>query len=167
LDHRDHTRRGINHPGVQLGQFYRLWINVWESLLNWPASLFRDSFQKALDLLAPRSRESQGAQPLVLTGAIPLPNVQGRIDHFGYDPKGRLFVSARGNNSEEILDISAGTRVHAQCLVLRASSTITNCLPKFLRRSEPAPLGTGERRGRALTASTWEFRLVAAVARRY
>jgi DNA-binding beta-propeller fold protein YncE len=52
-------------------------------------------------------------QPLVLTGAIPLPNVPGRIDHFSIDPKGRLFVSALGNNTEEVLDLAAGTRVHS------------------------------------------------------
>jgi hypothetical protein len=52
-------------------------------------------------------------KPLVLTGAIPLPDVQGRIDHLGSDFKGRLFVSALGNNSEEVLDLAAGTRVHA------------------------------------------------------
>jgi DNA-binding beta-propeller fold protein YncE len=54
-----------------------------------------------------------GAQPLVLTGAIPLPNVQGRIDHFGLDPKGQLFVSALGNNTEEVIDIGAGRVVHS------------------------------------------------------
>lgn len=53
-------------------------------------------------------------QPLVLTGADPLPGVQGRIDHFALDPKeGRLFVSAFGNNSEEVVDISAGRVVHS------------------------------------------------------
>jgi len=52
-------------------------------------------------------------QPLVLTGTIPLPNVQGRIDHFGFDPKGRLFVSALGNNTEEVIDISAGRVAHS------------------------------------------------------
>ena len=53
------------------------------------------------------------AQPLVLTGAISLPNVQGRIDHVGSDFKGRLFVSALGNNSEEVLDLAAGIRAHS------------------------------------------------------
>ncbi len=51
--------------------------------------------------------------PLVLTGAIPLLNVQGRIDHFSFDPKGRLFISALGNNTEEVLDLAAGTRAHS------------------------------------------------------
>lgn len=53
------------------------------------------------------------ADPLVLTGAIPLPNVKGRIDHFGLDPvNNRLFVSALGNNTEEIIGIGAQTVVH-------------------------------------------------------
>jgi DNA-binding beta-propeller fold protein YncE len=52
-------------------------------------------------------------QPLVLTGAIPLPNVQGRIDHFAFDSKGRLFVSALGNDTEEVIDISAGRVAHS------------------------------------------------------
>lgn len=47
---------------------------------------------------------SPSEAPLVLTGAIPLPNVKGRIDHFGFDPAhNRLFVSALGNNTEEII----------------------------------------------------------------
>ena len=54
------------------------------------------------------------AMPLVLTGAVPLPNVKGRIDHFGYDPAhNRLFVSALGNNTEEIIGISSQTVVHS------------------------------------------------------
>ena len=51
--------------------------------------------------------------PLTLTGAIPLPNVQGRIDHFGFDPNNRLFVSALGNNSEEVMSLSAQRVVHS------------------------------------------------------
>ena len=53
------------------------------------------------------------AQPLVLTGAIPLSDVQGRVDHLGVDSRGRLFVSAFGNNSEEVLDLAAGIRAHS------------------------------------------------------
>ena len=54
-----------------------------------------------------------GAVPLVLTGAVLLPNVKGRIDHFGFDPAGnRLFVSALGNNTEEIIGIGAQTVIH-------------------------------------------------------
>jgi hypothetical protein len=52
------------------------------------------------------------AKPLVLTGAIPLPNVLGRIDHFGFDRENRLFLSAIGNNTEEIIDLGAQKVVH-------------------------------------------------------
>ncbi len=51
--------------------------------------------------------------PLVLTGAIPLPTVQGRIDHFAFAPENRLFVSALGNNTEEVISLSAQKVVHA------------------------------------------------------
>jgi len=51
--------------------------------------------------------------PLVLTEAIPLAGVQGRFDHFGFDRKNQLFVAALGNNSVEVIDISARTRVHS------------------------------------------------------
>ena len=63
--------------------------------------------------VAEKSPAPQQTQPLVLTGAIPLPQVEGRIDHFGLDPKGRLFISALGNNTEEVIDISAGRRIYS------------------------------------------------------
>ena len=63
--------------------------------------------------LAQSPRVPGQTEPLVLTGAIPLPNVQGRIDHLAMDPKGRLFVSALGNNTEEVLDLAAGTRTRS------------------------------------------------------
>ena len=64
-------------------------------------------------VVAQSSSTPPGSQPLVLTGAIPLPSVQGRIDHFGRDPKGQLFVSALGNNTEEVIDLAAGRVVHS------------------------------------------------------
>jgi DNA-binding beta-propeller fold protein YncE len=45
---------------------------------------------------------------------IPLPNVEGRIDHLSVDLKGqRLFVAALGNNTVEILDMSLGKSIHS------------------------------------------------------
>ncbi|HLY60102.1 MAG TPA: hypothetical protein VKV95_05005 [Terriglobia bacterium] len=39
---------------------------------------------------------------------IPLPHVEGRIDHMGVDVQGeRLFVAALGNNTVEVLDLRA------------------------------------------------------------
>lgn len=51
--------------------------------------------------------------PLTLQGRIELPNVNGRIDHFSADVKGqRLFVSALGNHTVEVLDVGSGKRLH-------------------------------------------------------
>ena len=64
-------------------------------------------------LFAQKNSPPPSAAPLVLTGAIPLPNVKGRIDHFGFDRvHNRLFVSALGNNSEEIIGVGAQTVIH-------------------------------------------------------
>jgi DNA-binding beta-propeller fold protein YncE len=64
-------------------------------------------------MCAQKNSPAPNAAPLVLTGAIPLPNVKGRIDHFAFDPAhNRLFVSALGNNTEEIIGIGAQTVVH-------------------------------------------------------
>jgi DNA-binding beta-propeller fold protein YncE len=68
----------------------------------------------AVQVCGQKNSAPPGTVPLVLTGAIPLPNVKGRIDHFGLDAEhNRLFVSALGNNTEEIIGISAQTVIHA------------------------------------------------------
>ena len=54
----------------------------------------------------------QADAPLRLEKTIALPDVQGRIDHMSVDVKsGRLFVSALGNNTVEVIDINAGKRL--------------------------------------------------------
>jgi len=54
----------------------------------------------------------QATQPLRIEKTIELPDVQGRIDHMSVDVKGeRLFVSALGNNTVEVIDTKAGKRV--------------------------------------------------------
>jgi YVTN family beta-propeller protein len=54
----------------------------------------------------------QSTEPLRLEKTIELPEVQGRIDHMSFDVKGqRLFVSALGNNTVEVIDIKAGKRI--------------------------------------------------------
>jgi DNA-binding beta-propeller fold protein YncE len=54
------------------------------------------------------------SSPLILTAQIPLSGVQGRFDHFSFDPgePGRIFISALGNNSVEVLNTVEGTAVH-------------------------------------------------------
>lgn len=51
---------------------------------------------------------------LKLEQTIALPGVEGRIDHFAFDPAGeRLFICALGNNSVEVLDLRMGKRTHS------------------------------------------------------
>ena len=63
---------------------------------------------------AQQKPESQEMAPLVLTAQIPLPGVRGRFDHFTFDPAepGRVFISALGNNSVEVLNLVEGVEVH-------------------------------------------------------
>ena len=49
-----------------------------------------------------------------LNQTIPLPAVEGRIDHLALDALGeRLFVCALGNNTVEVLDLRKGKRIHS------------------------------------------------------
>jgi DNA-binding beta-propeller fold protein YncE len=51
--------------------------------------------------------------PLQLEEQIPVPGVAGRLDHFTADAKRRrLFVSALGNNTVEVIDVFTGRVVH-------------------------------------------------------
>src|SRR6202163_2291009 len=75
----------------------------------------------AVGFLASRSSKTVVAQtpareivPLQLEEQIPVPSVAGRLDHFTADAKRRrLFVSALGNNSLEVIDVFAGRVVHS------------------------------------------------------
>jgi DNA-binding beta-propeller fold protein YncE len=52
--------------------------------------------------------------PLQLEEQIPVPSVAGRLDHFTVDAKRRrLFVSALGNNTLEVIDVFAGRVIHS------------------------------------------------------
>ena len=82
-------------------------------------NLFRSSFGCALLffsisplLRAQGTASPEPPRPLVLTEAIATPGVQGRFDHFGFDGKNQLFVAALGNNTVEVIDISARVRSH-------------------------------------------------------
>jgi hypothetical protein len=56
---------------------------------------------------------AEESPPLALKISIPLPNVEGRFDHAAADPEThRLFFVALGNNTLEIVDLSAGKRLH-------------------------------------------------------
>jgi hypothetical protein len=58
--------------------------------------------------------QSGASEPLKLEATIPMPDVQGRIDHLSIDLKGqRLFVAALGNNSLEIVDLKQNKLIHS------------------------------------------------------
>jgi DNA-binding beta-propeller fold protein YncE len=57
---------------------------------------------------------AQSGAPLKLVQTIPMPGVEGRIDHLSADVKGRrLFVSALGNDTVEVLDLESGKDIHS------------------------------------------------------
>ena len=60
----------------------------------------------------PVAADAQTSSPLELAQTIVLADVRGRIDHLAVDPdEARLFVAALGNDSVEVVDVHAGTRV--------------------------------------------------------
>lgn len=71
----------------------------------------------SLTALAGAQKTSTGDEnpPLIAVGAIPLPGVHGRFDHFGFDRNepARLFLSALGNGSVEVMNLVTDTRVHS------------------------------------------------------
>jgi DNA-binding beta-propeller fold protein YncE len=65
-----------------------------------------------LALVSALSASGEVPGPLHLEKEIPLPGVEGRIDHFAADDTGqRLFIAALGNGSVEIVDTRRGERV--------------------------------------------------------
>src|SRR5215469_9090291 len=70
------------------------------------------------------SMVGQNADFLIQVGTIPLNGVGGRIDHFGFDAtRQRLFVAALGNDTVEMLNLSAD-RVTQEIKGLRAPQGI-------------------------------------------
>ncbi len=69
------------------------------------------TFACATRLGSQESSSPQETRPLVLTEAIPLEGIKGRFDHFGTSGR-KLFVSALGNNTVEVIDISGRTLEH-------------------------------------------------------
>ena len=53
------------------------------------------------------------AGPLVQISSIPLPGVEGRLDHLALDPRSqRLFVAGLENHTVEVVDLAKRRRVH-------------------------------------------------------
>jgi DNA-binding beta-propeller fold protein YncE len=62
----------------------------------------------------PTAKIEKKRLPLQFTQALPLPGVQGRFDHFSADPeKARIYLSALGNDSIEVIDATRGARIQS------------------------------------------------------
>jgi len=70
-----------------------------------------------IPLNAQEQAKSRTDPPLILTGTISMPNVEGRIDHFAIDPGGRLFVCVVGNDTVEVLKTLTDKRIHTMAAV--------------------------------------------------
>jgi DNA-binding beta-propeller fold protein YncE len=58
--------------------------------------------------------EAPERTPLLLVQEIPLPHVEGRIDHFTFDARRkRVIGAALGNNTVEVVDTFAGRDIHS------------------------------------------------------
>ncbi len=75
-------------------------------------SLLQSAFLAASCVCMTAAHAEEAA--LQLKQTIPLPDVEGRIDHLALDAAGeRLFVCALGNNTVEVLDLRKGERIHS------------------------------------------------------
>jgi len=64
--------------------------------------------------LSQDQRSAPEGAPLILVQEIPLPHVEGRIDHFTFDAKRkRVIAAALGNNTVEVVDTFAGRDIHS------------------------------------------------------
>ena len=64
--------------------------------------------------LATAQNQKAPSLPLKLVQTIPLPGVEGRLDHMNVNVQGkRLLMAALGNQSVEIVDLAAGKRLHS------------------------------------------------------
>src|SRR5262249_6656122 len=81
--------------------------------VKWEQAMRGKKRLATLLLLSATVLKAQANQPLKLERTIELPDVQGRIDHMSIDVAGeRLFVSALGNNTVEVVDLKAGKRTN-------------------------------------------------------
>lgn len=94
--------------------------------------------------------------PLRLVATIALPHVSGRIDHFTADVPGRrLFISALGNHTVEVVDVRSGRWLRSvsgvkepqgECYVARLGKLFTADglagVVRVYRGSDLQPLGT-------------------------
>jgi DNA-binding beta-propeller fold protein YncE len=83
--------------------------------MNLRCSLLRSVFfVSAVAAMGPIAQsQEREAPPVREVQEIPLPGVQGRLDHFTIDPKRkRVIFSGLGNNTVQVVDVFAGRMIH-------------------------------------------------------
>jgi hypothetical protein len=78
-----------------------------------PDDLVQKLIATLLSLCLSSAAAAQNEAPLKLVQTIPMPEVDGRIDHFSIDVKGRrVFLAALASNSIVVVDLGAGRVIH-------------------------------------------------------
>ncbi|MDB5710088.1 MAG: hypothetical protein JWL96_2158 [Sphingomonas bacterium] len=80
-----------------------------------PVGLFVGALSMALGVATmPVAARAESGEPLRLVRTIPLPDLNGRIDHLSVDVKGRrIFLAALEKNTVEVVDLEAGAVVRS------------------------------------------------------
>ena len=78
----------------------------------------KNSPRKHAPNLGNESATALAQRPLVLSGSVPMDGVKGRFDHFA-SGKDRVFISALGNNTVEVINLFGG-------IVERTITGVTN-----------------------------------------
>lgn len=68
--------------------------------------IFAATTRFALQVCSQEIPRDEEYEPLVFDRIIPMPSVQGRVDHMTVDPEtGRIFAAVYGNDTVEVLDV--------------------------------------------------------------
>jgi hypothetical protein len=78
---------------------------------RWSARRRKNSPRKGAPNLGQESATALAQRPLVLSGSVPVEGVKRRFDHFA-SGKGRVFISALGNNTVEVINLFGGIVEH-------------------------------------------------------
>jgi hypothetical protein len=71
----------------------------------------KNSPRKSAPNLGKERATALAQRPVVLSGSVPMDGVKGRFDHFA-SGKGRVFISALGNNTVEVINLFGGIVEH-------------------------------------------------------
>ena len=107
-EHRTTRRTMIRFSAASLATFA---ILSFATFLGAEQNAEKKSPAKISSTVTQNSTAGGSKRPLVLSGSVPLEGVKGRFDHFAFG-QGRVFVSALGSNTVEVINIFEGIVEH-------------------------------------------------------